>query len=122
MALVEGQGITSDLVPRIATCFGGGIGGTLESNCGALSGAVMAAGVLCGRDHPEDDRQRGYQLTREVVEAFRIEFGTTICKELTGVEPDDSAWEQFRTLDLRRKRCIHFVEFVVQEWMERSTQ
>jgi len=44
----EHLGETGDFYPRIATPFGGGIGNRQEM-CGALSGALMAIGLLRGR-------------------------------------------------------------------------
>ena len=38
-------------IPRIATPFGGGIGGRGEV-CGAVTGAVMAIGLKHGREEP----------------------------------------------------------------------
>jgi len=119
MALVRSQGIQSDLIPRIATGFGGGIAGTHESNCGALSGGVMAAGVFFGRDRPEDDHQRAYALVRNLLADFQEQFGTTICCQLTELDPQDPDWrEKYHARNLRQERCVHFVRFVVRRWLE----
>lgn len=75
-----------DLV-RLATGFGGGLG-RLGDQCGALSGAVMAVGLLLGRDEPGDDeaKERCYAAVREVVRRFEAACGQRDCRELTGVD------------------------------------
>lgn len=75
-----------DLV-RLATGFGGGLG-RLGDQCGALSGAVMAVGLLLGRDQPGDDdaKERCYAAVREVVRRFEAACGHRDCRDLTGVD------------------------------------
>ncbi len=52
-----------DVIPGIATAFGGGIGGT-GSVCGALVGAVMAISLRHGRRDPSERDARAYALTQ----------------------------------------------------------
>ena len=119
MALVQSQGVESDLVPRIATGFGGGIAKTLESNCGAVSGGVIAAGIFLGRDRPESDCERAYALVRNLLADFREQFGSTICCQLTGLDPQDADWrEKYYARNLREERCVQFVRFVVLRWLK----
>jgi len=59
LAIQEVFGLTNDDVLKAATGFAGGIGRT-GSVCGALSGGVMALGLLYGRDgetikHPDNE-------------------------------------------------------------------
>ena len=46
----------NELIPKIATGFGGGIG-RCGSLCGALAGGVMALGVRFGTNEPSSDRK-----------------------------------------------------------------
>ncbi len=78
-------GIESPLIPRIATAFGGGMGG-IGSVCGAVVGAVMAIGLAHGREEPSQSRDQAYALTRDVYRRFQEEMGSTICRELTGLD------------------------------------
>ncbi|MBN2104525.1 C_GCAxxG_C_C family protein [bacterium] len=55
---------------RLATPFGGGIGGCHEELCGALSGGVMAIGYLAVRNHPEEDEI----LSRKIAVCLRRRF------------------------------------------------
>ncbi len=50
-------GVKSDLIPSIATGFGGGIGHT-GGVCGAITGAVMALGIKYGRRDPRIKKKR----------------------------------------------------------------
>jgi C_GCAxxG_C_C family probable redox protein len=47
--LSEYYGWNNPAFPRVATAFGGGIGGT-QDVCGAFTGGVMAIGMLMGRE------------------------------------------------------------------------
>ena len=53
--------------------------GCMESTCGALIGAVMAAGILTdGKGTPA--------VSRQLVAGFQEKCGATICKDLKGIE------------------------------------
>jgi C_GCAxxG_C_C family probable redox protein len=78
-------GIENPIIPRIATAFGGGMGG-VGSACGAVVGAVMAIGLAHGREEPSQSRDQAYALTRQVYQGFQQEMGSTICRELTGLD------------------------------------
>ncbi len=75
--------IESDSIPRIATPFGGGFGGS-GLVCGALTGATMAVGLALGRENPEESRDAVNAATRELVDSFIDEMGDTLCWKLTG--------------------------------------
>lgn len=83
-----------DLI-RLATGFGGGMGRDGDQ-CGALSGAVLAIGLLMGRDDPEDReaKERCYDAVREVRRRFREACGRTDCRDLTGVDLTTEAGRQ----------------------------
>lgn len=67
--------------------FGLGMGGTCAT-CGAISGAVMAAGFMNSDGNLEDPKTKAdtYKLSREIVEQFVKKNGSSICKELKGIE------------------------------------
>ena len=65
------------LTPRIASCFGGGVGRTHSEICGALTGALMALGLAHGRDNPTEPRERIYALTVELRQRFLDAHGST---------------------------------------------
>ena len=83
--------IENEIIPKIATCFGGGIGNT-GSVCGAVIGAVMAIGLIKGRGESKDSGERledwfrVASLAQEFRQRFEGEMGTIICRELTGAD------------------------------------
>lgn len=67
---------------RATTALCGGIAGTHEYICGALSGGILLIGVLYGRTAPQDSRDKLYELTRRYTTEFVARFGSTICRDL----------------------------------------
>ena len=67
-----------ETLKKLAAGYGGGMG-CMEGTCGALVGAVMAAGMLT-------DGQGTGRYAREILLGFRERCGATICKDLKGVE------------------------------------
>ena len=71
-------GIEDDVIPKIATPFGGGIAGN-GLICGALQGAIMCLGLKYGRTDSKTDRQVLYQKVDNLLEKFREYYGTLDC-------------------------------------------
>jgi C_GCAxxG_C_C family probable redox protein len=69
LALAEAQGIESDLLPRIATGFCGGMARTCGT-CGALTGAMMGVSLALGRSDAKASVQPSYQATQQLVREF----------------------------------------------------
>ena len=75
----------ADLLPldeqtlmKLAAGYGAGMG-CMQATCGALIGAVMAAGsVTDGKGTP--------RTARSILTSFQEKSGATICKDLKGVE------------------------------------
>lgn len=69
---------------RTAAGFGGGMSGTRET-CGAVTGMLMALGLIKGCDDVTDTeaKHRLYAEGRELIDDFTAEFGTTNCAELS---------------------------------------
>jgi C_GCAxxG_C_C family probable redox protein len=85
LAIAESKGIQSDLIPKIATGFCGGISRTCGM-CGAVSGSIMAINLFVGRNSPEDSAQPAYAVVRSMLQKFETKFGSTNCKDLTGCD------------------------------------
>ena len=51
--------------------------------CGALSGAVLACGLLLGNDQPYHHRQRSRKSARQLHDAFKATNGATCCRVLS---------------------------------------
>jgi C_GCAxxG_C_C family probable redox protein len=116
VALVMGMrrmGRQSDLVPRIATGFGGGVSRT-RSLCGAIAGGVIALGVAYGRDNKEDDRSVILAKVQGLMARFRDRFGSDNCHTLTGLDFNEpGAMDVYRTRV--HGQCRTYVEHVLRE-------
>ena len=77
-------GIESDLLPRLATPFGGGIGGT-QKLCGLVSGGLMIIGILYGREEG-GDQVPAKNIARDFMAAFEKEAQALTCRELIRVD------------------------------------
>ena len=66
--------------------FGLGMGG-MQCTCGAVSGAVMAAGFKNsdGNTQSPSTKANTYQLSKEIAKRFEAQNGSLICGELKGV-------------------------------------
>jgi C_GCAxxG_C_C family probable redox protein len=80
-----GRENSESCIPRIATGFGGGVGRNGDM-CGALSGAVMTIGLALGRDKAEQSRDPCYAAVDRFYTDFVKEFGSSKCRELTGID------------------------------------
>ena len=70
--------VEGDTLRMLAAGYAAGMG-CMESTCGALIGAVMAAGsVTDGKGTP--------RTARSILTSFQEKSGATICKDLKGVE------------------------------------
>ena len=71
---------------RMTEGFGLGMG-CMAGTCGALSGAVLLAGIenSDGQINAPKTKGRTYQLSRQLLERFQERCGSTICAELKGV-------------------------------------
>ena len=77
--------IKSDIIPRIATCFGGGIGNSGDV-CGAVVGAVMAIGLVRKQSTSVEEWLETAKAARSFRHRFEEEMGTISCRELTKLD------------------------------------
>jgi C_GCAxxG_C_C family probable redox protein len=81
----------NSMIPRIATCFGAGVGRTREEMCGALTGGLMAIGCLLGRDRKGQNWDVAAQAAADLCQQFRALYGSTRCSEiLSAMGPQDN--------------------------------
>jgi len=109
MSLAESIGVSSKLIPKIATPFGGGIG-RRGSVCGALTGAVIAIGLKLGRSEAENTKSRdeSYEKALELFKRFEREFGSVLCYDL--IKLDLTTPEGRKMIKaVRLGKCINFV-------------
>jgi C_GCAxxG_C_C family probable redox protein len=83
--LTVGEQMLGDLEPnvlKITSIFGGGLAGTRQELCGALSAGAMIIGMLYGRASLAEDEQVARQMVKTYRERFLAEFDTTLCGPL----------------------------------------
>ncbi|HWR02641.1 MAG TPA: C-GCAxxG-C-C family (seleno)protein [Humidesulfovibrio sp.] len=83
LAVAEGLGVASPLIPRVATGFCSGLSRT-DGACGAFSGGVMALGLALGRESGADDLDETYVPVQEYQEFFLGRFGSLACTKVCG--------------------------------------
>ena len=113
-AFCDELGLTREQALALAAPFGGGIGRTRET-CGALSGLLMVYGSLSGGEDKEK-KAAVYEKTRELMEAFKAETGSTFCRELLGLQNGESGGTPSpRTPAFYADRpCTHFVKVAAE--------
>ena len=86
-AFAEEIGVDEKVLFTAAEGFGLGMGGT-EGTCGALSGVIMLAGFKNSDGNITDPGTKAetYKLSKEMVTKFTEKCGSTVCKELKGIE------------------------------------
>ena len=114
MAVCQEFEIENEIIPRIASCFGGGMGNT-GSVCGAVVGAVMAIGLKKERGNTME----GWFSLSELVQKFRRRFeeqmGTISCRELTGADlTTEEGREQYMKSNKPQTVCFSAVGVAYQ--------
>jgi len=106
MAVCQQLEIKSELIPRIATPFAGGMARTGEV-CGAVVGALMCIGIKHGRDEVGQPEDKAQGLSGEFLRRFRDEMGSIQCRELTGIDlSTPEGLQSFRSSDVPVKVCL----------------
>jgi C_GCAxxG_C_C family probable redox protein len=107
--VTESKNIQSDLIPKIATGFCGGISHTCGL-CGAVSGAIMAIGLFTGRSNSKDSSKKNYAAVQRLMGEFEGKFSSTNCKELIGCDlGTKKGYEDFKAKG-RMKQCSQYTE------------
>lgn len=86
-AFAKEAGIDEEVLFRIGEGFGLGMGCT-EGICGALSGAIMLAGLKNSDGNLESPATKAatYKLSKEMLQLFNEKAGATLCKDLKGIQ------------------------------------
>jgi len=107
--------IESELIPKIATAFGGGIG-LRGSVCGALTGGVMAIGIKHGVNEPSSKKRlKAYELAGVVYKEFEKRHGSVLCRELIGYNLSDSKeLEKAEKARVFETKCVGFVKSMIE--------
>jgi C_GCAxxG_C_C family probable redox protein len=71
-----------EVCKRMGTGFSGGLGGTRQELCGALSGGVLAISALLGRSKVDEDDRLSMNTSTVYWARFLGKFGETQCAPL----------------------------------------
>jgi len=105
----------NELVPKVATAFGGGIGRS-GSVCGALTGSIMAIGTKYGTNEPSlEKRLEAYALARTVYKQFNERHGSVLCRELIGYDlSNPQELEKARNVKVFEEKCTNFIRTAIE--------
>lgn len=101
-----------EIAIKMASGFGGGMGHT-KHTCGAITGSVLALGMVKGRDpfEKEELKDRVHQIQKEIYPTFssminEIEnnYGTLECSELSNPFGDFEG-------KTRKKNCMEIISY-----------
>jgi len=109
----------NDLIPKIASAFGGGIG-RCGSVCGALSGSIMAVGIKYGSNEVDREKlMKLYAHAAKLYKQFENEHGTTMCRDLVKYDlsnPEEAA--KARQEKVFEKVCVNFLKTAITSFLE----
>jgi len=119
LTMFDHWGGNNELVPKIATGFGGGIG-RCGSVCGALTGGVMAISTRYGTNEPSvEKRLQSYELSRKFYEQFKKRNKGVLCKELIGYNlSNHNEHEKATKENIFQKKCAGYVKTAVMILLE----
>lgn len=126
LAFHEEMGMDERTAARLASSFGGGMG-KLREVCGAVSGGLMALGLLRGYDDPDDAAAKAahYAKVQEFAARFKQAHESIICRELlreTPLPKEHTSEPEARSEAYYQVRpCARFVETaanVLEEMLE----
>jgi len=81
-------GIEPQTAARIATGLGGGLGAS-GGTCGALTGCVLAIGLIADSDPEHLRKKTVYPLASVLQERFQKQFGSCCCRDLIRDKGDE---------------------------------
>lgn len=115
MAYADEMGLAPELVAKIASGFGGGIG-RMREVCGTVSGMAMVVSMLYGYDDPKANSQKAelYSRIQTLGESFKKDNGSVVCRELLQLQQKgfDKPTPESRTQEYYKKRpCPELVKY-----------
>lgn len=111
-AYAEEMGLDFDMAVKMSSSFGGGMG-RMREVCGAVSGMFLAAGAIYGYGNPKDfeAKKEHYKRIQLLAERFKKETGSIICRELLGVDGENTDYVPGRRTDeyYKKRPCAEMV-------------
>ncbi len=107
-------GLTDAQATAMAAPFSAGMGKS-GCVCGALSGAVMASGLLLGQARPGRHRKAGRHHARRLHDAFKDAHGATCCRLLSNTFQQDKNAHFRQCADFTAQAAEMAARLVLQE-------
>lgn len=114
-AFAADYGLEEESALKTACAFGAGMART-QGICGAVTGAYMVLGLRHGEYLAEDEtgKELTYEKAREFAAAFSRMHGSTICRDLIGIDiSTPEGLLHARDTGLFEKRCAVLVRDAV---------
>lgn len=106
-------GVPPELVVKLATGFGAGMGRSQET-CGAVGGAILALGLRGGRALGDDKArtEETYAKVQALQRNFAALHGSCLCRELlSGCDlRTPEGQREFKERGYLRRRCAEYVK------------
>lgn len=99
-------GMDREQALRLASSFGGGLGGSRQQLCGTVSGMALLAGLVNGTVDPGDreGKKANFDTVKLLTEEFRSENGSVNCGQLLGLQPGLPE-------GMKKKPCVEYVRY-----------
>ncbi|MEE8341888.1 MAG: C-GCAxxG-C-C family protein [Candidatus Neomarinimicrobiota bacterium] len=117
LSVAESKGIKSDLIPKIATGFCGGMSHT-DGMCGAISGGILALNMINGRSDISDPREDLEEKVQDLISTFKNNFNSINCYELTGCDLGTDEGQEKYNINECYELCDNFVAQVTDKTLE----
>lgn len=111
MAYAEDIGLSRDLLGRLVSGMGGGMGGTGHT-CGAVTGAALVLSAQLGHrtQNDEDPDQLAKKAVGAFIDRFHDRHGQVSCAGLIGIDVrNEQAKEEARAVGAYRLTCPEVV-------------
>ena len=118
----EDVGLTQSQALKMAAPFGGGVGRQREI-CGAVSGMLMAFGLLYGYETPEtgEIKMQHYEQTRALCDKFAECNGSIICHDILKTA-EVGGTPAVRTAEYYKERpcvrCVRTATEILEDYIE----
>ena len=115
MSYSDMLGLDEKTCAKLSSSFGGGMG-RMREVCGAVSGMLMAAGMLYGYDGPEEGQVKKdhYARVQALADGFREEAGSIICRDILKNPPSDPTPSARTEAYYRERPCARMVSLAVR--------
>ncbi|MDL2259163.1 C-GCAxxG-C-C family protein [Eubacteriales bacterium OttesenSCG-928-K08] len=111
----EEFGLDKETALKLSCGLGAGMG-RLGHVCGAVSGAYLVIGLKYGQFQPNDkeEKEKTYAMVQEFSKRFEERNGTTICRDLLGVDllQDDKVFTAERIKEVCPKMVQDATEII----------